>query len=261
MLFAPTNIDEFARDLENCGTFESVVERLNEASKSIMPAFAILRPPVPIDDPIKWVIGGNIFFHPSVPPGLIAGWRDQMNQHGGSPIGRRSQRDGTAFLWSELRRQQQFKGQNLWPFDLVLKYRMTDLYTVPVAPWRVIYMTYQKRFVLVSAGRASLGWLANMAILQCKVVAIDKPIPGVLPTSLLSRREQEVLGLLADGKTGRVVAKHLELLPSTVKMHIEHIRQKLNARNTTNAVSIAVRHHLISAGMSCWWWLAVIGGA
>ncbi len=45
----------------------------------------------------------------------------------------------------------------------------------------------------------------------------------------LSPREQEVLRLLADGGTTASIARDLKLRESTVRTHVEHMREKLRA--------------------------------
>ena len=60
-----------------------------------------------------------------------------------------------------------------------------------------------------------------------------------------SRRERQVLELLACGKTNRAIGKDLYISESTVKFHMHAILDKLDARNRTQAVSIAAQHGLI----------------
>ncbi len=61
-----------------------------------------------------------------------------------------------------------------------------------------------------------------------------------------SKRERQVLDLLACGKTNRAIGKQLFISESTVKFHMHAILDKLDARNRTQAVSIAAQHGLIS---------------
>ena len=51
-----------------------------------------------------------------------------------------------------------------------------------------------------------------------------------------SRRQQQVLGLLQQGKQNKIIAYELGMCESTVKVHIRHIMRKLNARNRTQVV-------------------------
>jgi DNA-binding NarL/FixJ family response regulator len=59
---------------------------------------------------------------------------------------------------------------------------------------------------------------------------------GEQPLCLLTRREQEVLELLASGARDRDIAERLVLSEYTVEKHVQHILRKLDARNRTEAV-------------------------
>ncbi|MDO8970304.1 MAG: response regulator transcription factor [Saprospiraceae bacterium] len=63
---------------------------------------------------------------------------------------------------------------------------------------------------------------------------------------LLSDRELEVLGCLAEGQTTLQIASRLFISENTVKTHIRHILEKLTAANRTEAVSKAMQKGLIS---------------
>lgn len=60
-----------------------------------------------------------------------------------------------------------------------------------------------------------------------------------------SKREKQVLQLLAGGKTNREIGKSLFISESTVKFHMHAILDKLEASNRTEAVSIAAQHGII----------------
>jgi DNA-binding CsgD family transcriptional regulator len=55
----------------------------------------------------------------------------------------------------------------------------------------------------------------------------------------LTRRETEILGWIADGKTTREIASILVVSPHTVRKHIEHILEKLDVRTRSAAVARA----------------------
>jgi two-component system, NarL family, response regulator DegU len=62
---------------------------------------------------------------------------------------------------------------------------------------------------------------------------------------LLSRREEEVLQLFADGHSTTEVAARLYISAKTVKNHLASIYEKLDARDRTQAVLTAVRMGII----------------
>jgi DNA-binding CsgD family transcriptional regulator len=54
---------------------------------------------------------------------------------------------------------------------------------------------------------------------------------------LLTRREREVLVMLAEGETNGSIARRLVVTEDTVKTHVKHILRKLGVRNRSQAVS------------------------
>jgi DNA-binding NarL/FixJ family response regulator len=61
----------------------------------------------------------------------------------------------------------------------------------------------------------------------------------------LTVREVEVLRHLAGGNRNRDIAQKLFIAEETVKVHIKHIMEKLNAADRTQAVAIGVRRGII----------------
>lgn len=62
---------------------------------------------------------------------------------------------------------------------------------------------------------------------------------------VLTRREQEILALIADGKTNQEIAQTLYIAPGTVRVHVHAILQKLEVRDRTQATIIAIQKNLI----------------
>lgn len=61
----------------------------------------------------------------------------------------------------------------------------------------------------------------------------------------LSRREQEVLSLLAAGASNQQIADQLVISLNTAKRHVKHILAKLNVTNRLSAVACARKLHLL----------------
>jgi DNA-binding NarL/FixJ family response regulator len=61
----------------------------------------------------------------------------------------------------------------------------------------------------------------------------------------LTEREVEVLRAIAEGNRNRDIANKLFISEETVKVHIKHIMEKLNASDRTQAVAIGVRRGII----------------
>ena len=62
---------------------------------------------------------------------------------------------------------------------------------------------------------------------------------------LVTKREEEVLQLIADGCSTPEVAQKLYISQTTVKNHLASIYEKLNARDRTQAVLLAVRMGIV----------------
>ena len=60
--------------------------------------------------------------------------------------------------------------------------------------------------------------------------------------STLTPRELEILGYLAAGHSNKVIARHLELAESTVKVHVQNLLRKLDLSSRVQAAVYAVQH-------------------
>jgi len=74
-------------------------------------------------------------------------------------------------------------------------------------------------------------------------------IAASMARSTLTDREQQVLGLVARGKSNKGVALALDISAGTVKAHMKAILSKLDAETRTEAASIAMERGLIAQGM------------
>ena len=96
--------------------------------------------------------------------------------------------------------------------------------------------------------------MAELIAIIRAVHAGKTEIPGAVATSIaqhigekpLSDREIEVLTLIADGHRNKTVADSLSISDETVKMHVKNCMAKLNARDRTHAVTIAVQRGYIT---------------
>lgn len=64
------------------------------------------------------------------------------------------------------------------------------------------------------------------------------------PIDNLTPREGEILGLLAEGQSNKVIARNLGISDGTVKLHVKAILRKLNIHSRVEAAVIAVEHGL-----------------
>jgi two-component system, NarL family, response regulator len=65
------------------------------------------------------------------------------------------------------------------------------------------------------------------------------------PIESLTRREQEILKLIATQKTDREIAEILYITPGTVRVHVHTILHKLGASDRKQAVAISIQNYLL----------------
>ncbi|GAA0522108.1 DNA-binding response regulator [Paractinoplanes deccanensis] len=110
-------------------------------------------------------------------------------------------------------------------------------------------------YLTKDAGRAEIGMALRAAvtghalldpIVAARVARSFTGAPAVradLPDGL-TRREAEVLGRIALGRTNVEIAAELHIAEATVKTHINNAFAKIGVRNRTEAASYAARHRL-----------------
>jgi DNA-binding CsgD family transcriptional regulator len=81
--------------------------------------------------------------------------------------------------------------------------------------------------------------LARIAALAARPATPAPPRPGGL-----SRREAEVLGLLAAGRSNHEIARALSISPRTAQRHVANAYLKIGAHNKAEATAYALRHRL-----------------
>lgn len=69
--------------------------------------------------------------------------------------------------------------------------------------------------------------------------------PSTFHVEELSSREQEVLELLAQGMSNRIIAKSLYISEKTVKNHVSNILKKLSVNDRTQAVIVSLKMGLV----------------
>lgn len=109
-----------------------------------------------------------------------------------------------------------------------------------------------------------LLWILVMLVISVSIAALDRTLQGILlpraesaaselsesaaaaaPNLQLSRREQEVLQLIAAGHSDAMIASRLHLSETTVKTHVGTLRTRLGAKTRAEAVAIASRLNLL----------------
>jgi DNA-binding NarL/FixJ family response regulator len=95
----------------------------------------------------------------------------------------------------------------------------------------------------VAAGDAALDPAVQLQVVSAVAGARDdsaEPGETALPDDL-TRREAEVLALIAEGLSNAEIAERLYVSPTTVKSHINHLFAKAGLRDRAQAVNYAYR--------------------
>jgi DNA-binding NarL/FixJ family response regulator len=78
-----------------------------------------------------------------------------------------------------------------------------------------------------------------------------RPAPeGELTLPSLTPREREIVQLLAEGKSTKEVASHLNLSVKTAETHRSNIMRKLKLHSVSGLVLYAVRNHMVQVAVS-----------
>jgi two-component system response regulator DesR len=95
-----------------------------------------------------------------------------------------------------------------------------------------------------ASGFVSKDWSADEVAMAVRMVGKGMTVFGrqeEAPATPLSKREREVLALIASGATNREIAERLFLSPHTVKEHASSLYRKLGVKNRAEATRRAER--------------------
>ena len=153
--------------------------------------------------------------------------------------------------------------------NFLLRNKATIFYSISLAFLLFLLKWLELRFIIfnhsfeiyigfIAIIFTALGiWLAvKLSKPKIETVVVEKEVyvnrseNFVLDTSLvsqleLSKRELEILGLLAQGHSNQEIAAKLFVSLSTVKTHIQNLFEKLDVKRRTQAVEKAKRLNLI----------------
>jgi DNA-binding NarL/FixJ family response regulator len=94
----------------------------------------------------------------------------------------------------------------------------------------------------VSQGRSYVTPLATQGLVD---TIRHEPEPAK-KTGELSRRQREVLQLLAEGHTMKEIARILKITPRTVAFHKYSMMEELGIKSSAELVQLAIKRHLVS---------------
>lgn len=123
-----------------------------------------------------------------------------------------------------------------------------------------------KETMAAAFGAGFSGYVSKEASLEKLVARITGAVSGIdatrspeprqsqnrndhatLVLGTLTRREREILALLADGATGNAIADQLGLSRNTVRTHVQNILTKLQVGSRLEAAAFAVENGLVPA--------------
>jgi two-component system, NarL family, response regulator len=106
-------------------------------------------------------------------------------------------------------------------------------------------------FLAIRSIAAGASWWDQTATTEIRAALENRTgdLSSTRSTGLLTRREQEILALVAAGRTNQEIAAVLYLAPSTVRVHIHTVLQKLHVQDRTHAAVIAVQQNLIASDL------------
>ena len=102
-------------------------------------------------------------------------------------------------------------------------------------------------FLLESIRKAADGdnvFSPEMTAKLVRSLISPQPAQKTQTLSSLTPREMEILGYLAAGQSNKIIARHLNLAESTVKVHVQNLLRKLNLSSRVQAAVYAIHHNV-----------------
>ncbi len=114
----------------------------------------------------------------------------------------------------------------------------------------------EKLVLALRSVAAGASWWDQAATQQIRTVFDSQPAKPIAPSpsgsansadlTPLTQREHQILSLLALGKSNQEIAAGLYISPGTVRVHVHAILHKLEVRDRTQAVVMALQKGLIT---------------
>ena len=97
---------------------------------------------------------------------------------------------------------------------------------------------------LVNAVRRAVAGQPSLSPEAAQVLIHNVSEPAQ-PDVEMTGREKEILDLMVEGLSNNEIAERLIVSQSTVKFHVSNILSKLGVNGRTEAVALAIKHHLV----------------
>ncbi|MBD2043687.1 response regulator transcription factor [Microcoleus sp. FACHB-672] len=108
----------------------------------------------------------------------------------------------------------------------------------------------QALILAIRSVAAGASWWDKAATTEIRAAFADNDLVAASQSAhtienQLTKREQEILALVAAGKNNQEIAQMLYIAPGTVRVHVHAILQKLEVRDRTQAAILALQKGLI----------------
>jgi DNA-binding NarL/FixJ family response regulator len=90
---------------------------------------------------------------------------------------------------------------------------------------------------------------AALRLAQRTAIHVASSLPSMPEDEALTRREREILQLVAEGHSNAVIGRTLWLAEQTVKFHLSNVYRKIGVQNRTAAARWAELHGVSSLDM------------
>lgn len=128
--------------------------------------------------------------------------------------------------------------------------RVVVLYALALAAGAFLLQWLEYRFfvrafsleiyiALIALAFAALGVWTGMRLAHRPVSATFEKNTAAIASLGITQREEQVLGLLAAGKSNKEIARKLGVSPNTIKTQVASLYQKLEVQRRTQAVQKA----------------------
>lgn len=111
----------------------------------------------------------------------------------------------------------------------------------------------EKLVLALRSVAAGASWWDETATKEIRSITANSTQPPTATHSThsnpLTQREQEILSLLAAGKTNQQIASTLYITQGTVRVHVHAILHKLGVSDRTQAVIVAMKKQLIKSDL------------
>lgn len=239
----PERVESFIRAVDEAHTLESIlsalVTRVNALGFDRF-AYWLLWPPDGARQPLCIT---------NYPDKWAEYYRDE-NYSSHDYVGRFAAKSTIPFVWHDIVDKYKLTEKQKLIFDEGKSAGLNSGGTVPIhgpgaakATFSVANQMDEKEFSQhFTQYRHEIHLMATYVHEKIMGLGLHKPLDGAIR---LTPREIEILTWSAKGKSRWEISIILEISEETVKAHLENIRRKLGASNTTHAIAIALLHGLL----------------